>query len=214
LTLDGAEHKKALRKATVKLATVVEGVIDWSTMTGRLEDSVLAESGHAFARLVGQKGLEGRIENVKEGQFSGGSIPYGCYKKVTDDRDNDFTIKRTDEFSKPKIWRSTLIPGDPEEVKAVKWLYKQFDTRDVSFRQLATEGLAKGFPSPTGTGWRGQFVEGILTNEAYVGDAAIGKKSDGEFFRHHNGEDKPADEVEGKSSLTTPRDAYTPLIPR
>ena len=213
-TLDGAEHKKALRRANVKLATVVEGVIDWSTMTGRLVDSVLAESGHAFARLVGRKGLEGRISKVKEGQFSGGSIPYGCFKKVTDDKGNEVIIKRTDQFSKPKTWRSTIIPGDAEEVKAVEWLYKQFDTRDVSYRQLAMEAEGKGFPSPTKTGWRGQFVEAILTNHAYVGDAVIGKKSDGEFYRHHEGEVKPVEEVEGKQSLTIHRDAYTPLIGR
>jgi DNA invertase Pin-like site-specific DNA recombinase len=213
-TLEGAEHKKALRKARVKLATVIEGLIDWSTMTGRLMDSVLSESHHAFARLVGQKGLGGRISKVKEGQFSGGSVPYGCYKKVTDDKGNKFTIKRMDQFSKPKRWHSTLVPGDPEEVKAVKWLYKEFDSRDVSYRQLAMDAQARGFPSPTGTGWRGQFVEAILTNHAYVGDAVIGKKSDGEFYRHHDGEAKPVEEVEGEISLTIHRDAYTPLIAR
>jgi len=57
-------------------------------------------------------------------------------------------------------------------------------------------------------------VEEILKNEVYVGDAAIGKKSDGEFFRHHDGEVKPADAVEGKSQPTVRRDTYKPIIPR
>jgi len=213
-TLDGAEHKKVLRQANVKLATVVEGLIDWSTMTGRLMDSVLAESGHAFARLVGQKCLHGRINKIKEGQFSGGSIPYGCFKQVTDDKGNKVVVKRTDQFSKPKSWHSILVPGDAEEVKVVKWLYKQFDTKDVSYRQLAIDAEKQGFLSPTGTGWRGQFVEAILKNHAYVGDAVIGKKSDGEFFRHSDGEAKPIEEVEGESQLTICRDAYKPIIAR
>ena len=213
-TLQGAEYKQALRKAKVKLETAVEGLIDWSTMTGRIVDSVLAESHHAFARLVGEKGLAGRIAKAKEGKVHGGSTPYGCHKLVTTDQGEEIVIQRTASFSKPKSWDGIFIPGDPDEVKAVEWLYKQFDTRDVSYRQLAIEADAKVFPSPTGTGWRGEFVEEILKNEVYVGDAAIGKKSDGEFFRHHDGEVKPADAVEGKSQPTVRRDAYKPIIPR
>ena len=213
-TITGAEYKKSLRRAGVRLETVNEGIIDWSTMTGRIMDSVLSESHNAFALLVGKKGLEGRIAKTKAGQFNGGSVPYGCHKHVLDDQGNELVIKRTSKFAKPKSWKGVLAPGDPDEVEAVLWLYEQFDVRDVSFRQLAIEAQEKGFPSPTGTGWRGQFVQAILENHAYVGDAAIGKKTDGAFFRHDEGEVKPVDDVQGKPTPTVHRNAYKATIPR
>ena len=213
-TITGAEYKKSLRRAGVRLETVNEGIIDWSTMTGRIMDSVLSESHNAFALLVGKKGLEGRIAKTKAGQFNGGSVPYGCFKHVMDDQGNELVIKRTNKFAKPKSWKGVLIPGDTEEVEAIRWLYEQFDVRDVSFRQLAIEAQEKGFPSPTGSGWRGQFVQATLGNHAYVGDAAIGKKSDGASSGTTRARSSPLMTCRASPAPTVHRNAYKALIAR
>src|SRR5580704_17312348 len=64
-TISGAEHKEQLRKAGVRLDTVMDGLIDWNTSVGRIIDSVKSEGNHSLSQMISEKGLQGRIRVTK-----------------------------------------------------------------------------------------------------------------------------------------------------
>lgn len=181
--IDGAEAKKTLLKAGVKLHTILEGEIDWTTSTGRIVDAVLSEAQHDFSVRMGQKTLQGKLDAFFEGKMFGFKVPYGYARCVTDEKGTQHVIPRTDEFTKPKKWKGELIEGDPDEVRVVQWLFKEFATRDVGFRWLAAKLNGDGVPSATGKKWCGKIVQEILGNDKYVGDMTLGKKLAGDFWR-------------------------------
>lgn len=62
-----------------------------------------------------------------------------------------------------------VVPGSPEEVDVVRWLFSAFDRHDGTYRQLVSDLNTKGTPSPSGTKWRLPEVSKILRNRAYAG---------------------------------------------
>ena len=61
-------------------------------------------------------------------------------RKIVDNRGTESIMPRVrKELTNRTGWKATLIAGDPEEVKVVRWLYETFDTRDIGFRWLAAE---------------------------------------------------------------------------
>ncbi len=182
-TLDGAEQKKALREAGVILDTVSDGSVDWRKSTDRIIDSVKSEGNHALALLIGEKGLAGRIRVTKEGKPNQ-TTPYGMAKKVTPAAGDPIIVPRTQHFRTPKGWKSVFIPGDPEEARAIRFLFATFADEDVSYNELARRLHVAGFtcPGPAGV-WQGHCVAHMLLNPVYAGGLRIGNYPRGKFFR-------------------------------
>ena len=63
----------------------------------------------------------------------------------------------------------------------MRFAFDRFDTADLSFRALARELEAKGFPSPGGTGWTQCNVSRLLRTKAYAGTAEWGATSWGKY---------------------------------
>lgn len=215
-TIDGAPFKSQLRNAGVKLHTVMDGVIDWNSMTGRIVDSVLSEQRAAFSRTVAEKGLQGRIKTTLRGKCNGTPIPYALAKEVISDKGDKVIVARGERFACPKSWRTRFVLGKPEEVAAVRWMFSTFDKTDLSYREIARQMDAKKFPSPSGLGWQGQAVRDMLENVHYAGDAWIGVTPKGSFYRTSNGQEtKAADAVKsppviawGKHEAIIDRDLF------
>ena len=107
-TIEGADAKKSLRDAGVKLHTLVEGVFDWTTSTGRIMDCVVSEAAHHYSVVLGQKTLEGKLDAFLHGKLFGFKTPYGYARKITDNLGVERVISRTEEFTKPKDWKGAL----------------------------------------------------------------------------------------------------------
>ncbi len=213
-TLDGAEYKKALRAARVKLDTVIDGLIDWSSSTGRIVDSVKSEGNNELSLKIGEKGLHGRIKATLKGRPNQ-TTPYGMAKLVTNPETGlASVIARGTPFATPKTWASKFVPGDPVQVEAVKFLFETFDTQDLSFRQIAGLMNKRGFPSPTGLGWQGQMLRCILRNPVYVGDLRIGYKPKGAFFRVHEGREKAVADIETPAAPVVAQGCHEGIIAR
>ena len=182
-SIEGAFAKKTLRDAGKKLHSLIEGEIDWNSTTGRIVDTVLSEAQHDYSFRLGQKTLTGKLDAFRRGELFGFKCPYGMARKIWDNLGTERIVPRTENFAKPKGWRATLIPGDPEEVEVVRWLFETFSSRDVGYRWLAAELNREGKQSPTGQKWCAKVVENILDNEKYVGDMRLGRTGGGAFWR-------------------------------
>jgi len=77
-----------------------------------------------------------------------------------------------------------LIPSaDKIKVQAVRYAFQRFAEAALSYRQLAIELDAKGFPSPRGRGWTHTNVIRMLGTRAYVGTSRWGAMAWGKYHQ-------------------------------
>jgi hypothetical protein len=76
-----------------------------------------------------------------------------------------------------------LVPGDPQEVEIVRWLFRQYAYTETSLRNLDVELNQRKVPSPKGAPWWGQgTIKKIINNRVYLGELVWNKRSMGKFF--------------------------------
>src|SRR5262249_12374282 len=138
---------------------------------------------------------------------TGGKVPYAFDRMLLNERDEpQGRIKRGEKSGKPHGWHCVLTPTeDPEQIETARWLFRNYDEREVSFRTLAKEVNERGIPGPAApkTWTRGAF-RGILENPHYVGDADWGEMNYGRFCRVVNGDPTPVTII-AKSPAGNPR---------
>ncbi len=193
-TIDGAEHKQMLRQAGIYLHAHTEGKIDWRDSNARILDAVHSENNNKFAVDLGRRTLGGKLLAFNAGDFFGFVVPYGLARKMIADDGSEKIIPRTLRFSKPKTWKCQIVLGDDAEMDIVRWMFKEFDTRDVGYRWLASELNRNGIKSPTGKMWHAKVIEDMLRNDRYIGNMSLGTKKEGKHYRLNDaGEVVPAD---------------------
>ncbi len=216
-SIEGAETKKSLRDHGIKLVTIIEGEIDWTTSTGRIVDSVLSEAQHDYSVRLSNKSLLGKLTAAQKGKLYGQTTPYGLARLVIDSQGKQHVIGRKERFKKPREWNQKFILGDPDEVAVVRWIFEEFSRRDVSFHQLAMELNQKGILSPNGKGWVYQTVHEMLQNVRYAGDLSLGRDGAGEFHRIVNGKVERNHEKQmrtGQDNYVLVKDTHDAIIDR
>ncbi len=173
--------KQMLQEVGKKLHTVVEGLMDWTTSTGCLIDTIRAHESTEYSRKLALASLEGKRRRP-EGTFFGGVVPYGYASIVTGPDGVVHHISRRQHFRVPKGWTRTIVPGETEEVEAVRWIFETYASAGASFQSLADQLKAKGAPPPNGE-WRASTIVHLLSNDIYVGDTRFGRRSSGKFYR-------------------------------
>src|SRR5262249_32835505 len=79
-SLEGADDKRVLRKNGVRLVSIQEGEVDWSTMTGRIMDALHSEMSHAYSESLATDSVRGRLAALEQGHWPNGSVPYGFHR--------------------------------------------------------------------------------------------------------------------------------------
>ena len=182
---EGAEFKMRLRDCGVFLDTVADGLIDWSSEVGQMQDTFLSMKGHADLKQISREAIRGKHEAVLERhRIMGGQPPFGMARQVTDDKGKIHIVARGEKFRTLKEWDVKYVAGDVEELSVVRWMFHTYDHKDISPYWLASDLNRRGIPSPHGKLWRDVTVRRILMDRAYIGDYELGKKRTKEaFFR-------------------------------
>jgi hypothetical protein len=63
-----------------------------------------------------------------------------------------------------------LVPGPPEEVEAIRWIFEDFARRKKEPAQLARILNDRGIPASDGQAWTSKAVRRVLRNERYIGN--------------------------------------------
>lgn len=186
----GSTEANAIRHIFIKagkcLHTVAEGLFEWRTMQGRLLVVMQQEMQSTYATQLAHATLKGKLNSFLSGGRPGVKCPYGYACQITDPHGTTHRISREEDFAVPKGWSKILVPGDPVEVEAVRWLFDTYASTDTGIAALAQQLNARGVPSPTGRGWKASTVAHILANDLYVGDTRFGRRSSGQFVRLHD----------------------------
>jgi DNA invertase Pin-like site-specific DNA recombinase len=179
-SIDQGYYVKPLRDRGVRLITVAQGLLDWNSFGGRVIDAVLSEGRNQEVRALSRRVATECAKLAKQGDWLGGPVPYAY--RVT-----YITVEQ--EGRPPRVVPDKLVPGDPEQVEAVRLIFRLCADHGWSIGQIVAELNTRRIPSPSGKAqWRRQTVRQILRNRRYVGDAVRGVRSTGKYHRTARGE--------------------------
>ncbi len=189
----------ALRQAGVKyIHSANQGIYcigDVSDIGTIIKITVGAWSANDYSRKLSRRISLARRNKAKEGKRSGGYAPYGF------ENDGD-----------------TIKPGNPEHVKIVKRIFKEF----VNHATLC--GITKrlnedGIPAPRGGKWHVGTIKEMLQQPAYLGDFEFGRRRGGKFFTVDDagevveaGEQTRGTRNEFHAATHTEKKKYKPII--
>ncbi len=140
---------------------------------GSLTASVLKAMGRCmsgeYSRVLSVKVHAGSCRLIKMGFRQGGTAGYGLRRMMLNEQGQaKIELQRGDRKSL-QTDRVILVPGPPEEIDNVRWIYRAFTEDGLQESQIAAllnqRSLKTDFDRP----WTRGVVHQVLTNEKYIG---------------------------------------------
>jgi DNA invertase Pin-like site-specific DNA recombinase len=158
-----------LREAGVALVTVVDGLVDWSAMGGRIVENVMQEGKHQQLIDHSANVARGQLGAAQNGGWIG-SPPYAY---------------RIEGPKKAK----RLVLDDPGKARVVRRIFEEYVGEKRSLGEIARRLNDDGVLSPRGRlhGWDFDSVRTILGNPNYTGDYHGARTSYGKYHRIESG---------------------------
>jgi site-specific DNA recombinase len=163
-------YVKPLRDAGVRLETVAQGRVDWSSFAGRITDAVLQEAKKLESQANSRRVMTRLLMMARQGKYTGGPAPHGM------------------RYVPDETFGKRLVAGYPAHVRAVRFIFDWYD-RGRSLDAIAAELYARAVPSPTGqSSWSRAALRKILRNRKYTGDATWNTQREGKYTDFCEGE--------------------------
>lgn len=182
-SIEAGKWLSPLLEAGVGLATVAQGTIDFDDFSGRIVYSVNQEAKNNYLRDLSRNISRRFHQAALAGNLPGGCAAYG-YDRAYLDADAK-EIMRVGRREQPPIRRRNiriqLVPGDPEEVRWVQWMFNTYANEDVGMRYIQDTLNENEVPAPRSKFWTIAAIHKIMTNQRYCGDLVYGTTSAGEY---------------------------------
>lgn len=123
-----------------------------------------------YSRELSSKVFQGACRLVQLGYRQGGTAGFGLRRVLLDQSGEKKGELKMGEQKSIQTDRVVLVPGPPEEVATVGWIYKAFVTEGKLESQIASELNARGIKTDFGRAWNRGTVHQVLTNEKYIGN--------------------------------------------
>jgi len=123
-----------------------------------------------YSRELSVKVFAGQCRLIELGFRQGGPPGYGLRRSLVDQSGNSKGSLARGEHKSIQTDRVILIPGPPDEIDTVKWVYRTFVNEGKSEQQIADilndRGILTDFCRP----WTRGSVHQLLINEKYIGN--------------------------------------------
>jgi DNA invertase Pin-like site-specific DNA recombinase len=130
-----------------------------------------------YSRELSVKVHAGQMRLIKLGFRQGGSAGYGLRRQLVD---QSGAVKG---LLAPKQWKSiatdrvVLIPGPPDELEIVRWIFASFAKQRKSLREIARSLNQKEIKNVRGGPWQWHHVRKVLQSENYIGNIVWNRQS-------------------------------------
>jgi hypothetical protein len=123
------------------------------------------------------------VDNAKAGNCNGGADRFAIDRVLVDPEGNIVRRLQPGEHVRIQGHRVRLVPSEDEaKLEAVRYAFTRFDAVNISYRKLAADLNAKGYPSPgKGNGWTVGNLQGVLANPVYAGVSRWGARSQAKY---------------------------------
>ena len=130
-----------------------------------------------YSRELSAKVFIGQCRLIELGVRQGGSPGFGLRRMLRDVSGQHKGVLNRGEQKSIQTDRVILVPGPPEEVEIVRWMYRMFVEERIVESKLAKMLNERGVTTDLGRPWSQGTIHQILTNEKYVGNNVYNRVS-------------------------------------
>ena len=130
-----------------------------------------------YSRELSTKVFAGQCRLIELGFRQGGMAGYGLRRMRVDQNGIPQGMLQIGEHKSLQTDRVILVPGPEEEVKTVRWVYRQFIDGGIIESEIANQLNAKCIKTDLGRRWTRGTIHQILTNEKYIGNNVYNRQS-------------------------------------
>jgi DNA invertase Pin-like site-specific DNA recombinase len=123
-----------------------------------------------YSRELSVKVFTGQCRLIELGFRQGGPAGYGLRRSLIDHAGTAKGELTRGEHKSIQTDRVVLVPGPPEEVDTVRWMYQSFVKGGTPEGEIATLLNERGLTTDLGRPWTRGTVHQVLINEKYIGN--------------------------------------------
>jgi DNA invertase Pin-like site-specific DNA recombinase len=123
-----------------------------------------------YSRELSVKVFTGQCRLIENGFRQGGPAGYGLRRTLIDQAGIPKGELTRGEHKSIQTDRVILVPGPPEEVDNVRWMYKAFVNTSTPEHEIANLLNERGLTTDLGRSWTRGTVHQVLINEKYIGN--------------------------------------------
>ncbi|TGQ04126.1 MULTISPECIES: recombinase family protein [unclassified Mesorhizobium] len=174
---ESASYEYRCHLAGVRIEFCAEQFLNDGSIGADVLKAIKRSMAAEHSRMLSQKTFIGQARLIRLGFRQGGKPGLGLRRQVLDRTGRRKFILSEREQKSVHTDRTILVPGPPEEVATVRWIFRQFVKTHMTELDMARLLNKRGVLTDLGRPWKRETVRGVLTNEKYVGTNVWNRRS-------------------------------------
>jgi DNA invertase Pin-like site-specific DNA recombinase len=166
---ESAYYEYICRRSGIQVQYCAEQFDNDGSPVSTIVKSVKRAMAGEYSRELSAKVFAGQCRLIELGFRQGGPSGYGLRRRLVDQVGGTKGELARGEHKSIQTDRVILVPGPPEEIETVRWLYETFVNHGLAEREIATILNARGALTDLSRAWTRGTVHQILINEKYIG---------------------------------------------
>lgn len=163
-------YEQLCKRAGVSVEYCAEQFENDGSPVSTIVKSVKRAMAGEYSRELSAKVFAGQCRLIEHGYRQGGAAGYGLRRHLIDQSGSPKGELARGEHKSIQTDRVILVPGPPEEVEMVRWIYRAFVKDGKPEREIADILNARGIVTDLCRPWTRGTVHQVLINEKYIGD--------------------------------------------
>jgi DNA invertase Pin-like site-specific DNA recombinase len=174
---EAAYYEFICKRAGIRVIYCAEQFENDGSPYSALFKAMKRASAADYSRELSVKVFNGQRRLINLGYRQGGSAGYGLRRLLVDQKGVAKGILARGEWKSIQTDRVVLIPGPPDELEIVRWIFTSFVQQRKNLREIARLLNEREIKNARGGPWQWHHVRQTLRNENYIGNIVWNRQS-------------------------------------
>jgi len=174
---ESAYYEYLCKRAGIEVHYCAEQFDNDGGPTSTIIKSVKRAMAGEYSRELSSKVFKGQCRLIELGFRQGGAPGFGLRRMLIDQSGKEKGVLKLGEYKSLQTDRVVLVPGPPEEVRVVIWIYEMFVNEGKRESEIADVLNNRNILTDLGRAWTRGTVNQVLTNEKYIGNNVYNRTS-------------------------------------
>lgn len=174
---ESAYYEFLCKKSGVSVIYCAEQFGSVQTIAGTIAKGIKRAMAGEFSRELSARTFASQMRLAKIGNKLGRQAVYGYRRVLIGSNGRTKRVLERGEHKAIKTDSVTLLPGPPDEIRTVRWIFRIYATGNIGAKAIA-DRLTKRGVSPPGKRWGLSTIQRILANETYIGTLVWNRTSE------------------------------------
>ncbi len=174
---ESAYYEYICRRAGIQVHYCAEQFENDGSPISTIVKGVKRAMAGEYSRELSAKVFIGQCRLIELGFRQGGASGFGLRRMLRDASGQIKGVLNRREQKSIQTDRVILVPGPPEEVEIVRWIYRTFVEDKAVESKVAAMLNERGIATDLGRPWTRGTVHEVLTNEKYIGNNVYNRMS-------------------------------------